>query len=73
MQDELATQVFTGYFGRPVGQNYCQSYGSCFDQGVPCDTSIWNPPPHVDLPITPEENDACLQSLQAAEQLLACP
>lgn len=72
VQDEFATQVFTGYFGRPVGQNYCQSYSSCSDQGGACDPGIWNPPADVDLPITPGESASCIHAFEAAKSVLGC-
>ncbi|MEE8267878.1 MAG: choice-of-anchor Q domain-containing protein [Gemmatimonadales bacterium] len=70
VQDEFATQVFTGYFGRPVGQNYCQSYSSCSDSGQSCDPGVWNPPPDVDMPITPGESTACIQAFEAAMSII---
>ena len=81
--DEYATQVFKGYFGRPAGQDYCQSYNSCYVvvdtcapdgcyENQPCDAGSWNPPADVDLAITPAENAACIQAFQAAQVVLGC-
>jgi hypothetical protein len=75
--------VFTGYFGRPVGQDYCQSYNSCYEivdtcapngcyETLPCDPGIWNPPADVDMAISPGENAACIQAIQAAQFLMEC-
>jgi hypothetical protein len=66
----MATQVFKGFFGRPVGQNYCQSYSSCLDGGQACDPGIWNPPADVDMPITPGESNSCIQAFEAAMELI---
>ncbi len=83
VSDEYATQVFTGYSGRPVGQNYCQSYGSCyvlvdtcppngcFDT-LPCDPGSWSPSPDVDMPITPGQSAACIQAFEAATVISGC-
>jgi len=72
VQDEFDTQVFTGFFGWPVGQNYCQSYSSCSDQGGASDQGIWKPPVDADLPITPGESSSCIQAFEAAQVIKGC-
>ncbi len=83
VHDEYATQVFKGYSGRPAGQDYCQSYNSCYViidtcapngcyESEPCDPSVWSPPADVDMAITPGEKAACIEAFQAAQVILGC-